>query len=61
MEAEAMRKNAEARLDVAQNKCKSLAIECDAESTQHENMAPSRKHLQKIKLNASLQNVATNG
>ena len=61
MIAEKMKKNAETRLAVAKSKCAALEIECDAESTQHENMAPTRKHKQKMKLNSCLWEIGRNG
>lgn len=60
-EAEVIRKNAMARLAVAQDKTKALVTEAVQESNQQGNMANQRKHNEKMKLNGALENLARKG
>ena len=60
-EAEVIRMNALARLAVAKDKCKALITESASESNQQGNMANSRKHDQKMKLNNGLEKLAQKG
>ena len=46
--------NAEARLEIAENKSKALEKEALAELQQSGNMEPMRRHMEKMKLNSSL-------
>ena len=61
MEVIVLKENAQARLDVAENKTVALIKECEAEEEQQTNQAPERKFQQKMKLNGSLQHLAKTG
>jgi hypothetical protein len=60
-EAEVIRKNAMARLAVAQDKTKALVTEAVQESNQQGNMQMQRKHNEKMKLNNALETLAERG
>lgn len=60
-EADVIRKNADARLEVAKDKTKALVIESVQESNQQGNMAATRKHTEKMKLNSALEVLAQRG
>jgi hypothetical protein len=60
-EVEVIKQNAKARIEVAENKSKALEKEADSELEQSGNMEPMRRHMEKMKLNNSLQLLAKSG
>lgn len=60
-EVEVIKENAKARLEINQNKSKALEEEADAELAQSNNLEPMRRHMEKMKLNKSLQILAEKG
>ena len=56
-----IKENAKARLEIASNKSQALEKEAEAEMVQANNMEPMRRHMEKMKLNESLQILASNG
>ena len=60
-EVDVIKANASARLDIAENKSKALEKEALAELQQSDNMEPMRRHMEKMKLNTSLQVLAEKG
>ena len=60
-EANIIKLNANTRLEVAESKGQALEKEANAEMEQSDAMEPMRRHLEKMKLNSSLGNLAAKG